>query len=385
MSDYYHDDPVEFSKPKSKKFPGLFALLIFIFAGGNFLQTTLAANISLGSGGRVEYGQGVAITAACAGSTALTVTPKSSFVNASGSGNFKFTSITVSNIPASCATKQFNFSAYDVNGTQAALFNGKTSLVVAGDGTTINTKWDVTGVSVKGSYDAQGIGTFTATFTTTPAAADSVTTFALQSADAEFKPKYSVGDKGPAGGTVYYADYAGFSSPGAPCATSCNYLEYAPKNWSGSTDDPSYIWSSNTSTYGVDIRNSVIYESGQWLGNGALGAGFMNTKNMLTSNAATGYTADTSGAAYRASQYAGPTGSSLGQWHLPSYRELYFMFAYGQGVPAGLIGASPQVESRYWSSSELSTSEAASMRVEYGSQGQRPKNQQLWVRPVRVF
>jgi len=390
MEIHYYDDPVEEPEVKRQKPRALFGVLL-LCAGGLFLNTTLAANINISTGGKVEFGQGIAITTACSGSTALTVTPKASLENASGAGTFKFTSLTVSNIPASCVSKQFTFSAFDNNGVQATLFSGRKSLDVVGDGNIISVNSDVTGVTVSGSYNAQGVGTFTATFANSPALADSVTAFTLQSAEAGFQPKYVLGDTGPGGGTVYYVNYSGFSSPGAPCGTSCKYLEYAPKTWSGSSTDPDYQWSSNTSAFAVDIRNTFdeIGQRGLDVGNTAIGAGYMNTRNMLTTNATTGYTADTSGAAYRVSQYAGPKGTTVGQWHLPSYRELEFIQSYTMGRtgnPAGLIGW-PNVGggNRYWSSSEVSISESSSLRVENFARGLRTKSDLLWVRPVRVF
>jgi len=81
LSDFYYDDPVEESKGTRKNFKGVLALILLVVAGGTYLQTTLAANISLNSGSRVEFGQGVAMTAACSGANSLTVTPNSEFVN----------------------------------------------------------------------------------------------------------------------------------------------------------------------------------------------------------------------------------------------------------------------------------------------------------------
>ena len=102
MSAYYYDDPVDDPGVKRKQPKAIFASVLILFAGGLFLNTTLAANINIGTGGKVEFGQGMTMTAACSGSTSLTVTPRSSFVNASGSGAFYFNSVTVSGIPSSC-------------------------------------------------------------------------------------------------------------------------------------------------------------------------------------------------------------------------------------------------------------------------------------------
>ena len=102
QDDFYSDDPTDGSaSPVKKKFPGFVAFLLFVFAGGSFLQTTLAANISLNSGSPVEFGQGVTQTTACSGATDLTITPYSSFTNTSGAGAFYFSSVKVSNIPTS--------------------------------------------------------------------------------------------------------------------------------------------------------------------------------------------------------------------------------------------------------------------------------------------
>ena len=54
----YHDDPVEDQKSRaSGKISGLLALVLTIFGAGFYLQSTLAANVSLNSGGAIEFGQ----------------------------------------------------------------------------------------------------------------------------------------------------------------------------------------------------------------------------------------------------------------------------------------------------------------------------------------
>ena len=93
----YHDDPIDLNfKPKKGKLSSVLALLLLIVGGTFLVQNTLAANISLNSGGAVEFGQGVAMTAACSGANVLTVTPTSSFINVSGAGSHYFNSVRVS-------------------------------------------------------------------------------------------------------------------------------------------------------------------------------------------------------------------------------------------------------------------------------------------------
>jgi hypothetical protein len=47
------------------------------------LGSTLAANLSLNSGGAIEFGQGVSVTSAC-DDNGITVTPSVRFMNAAG-------------------------------------------------------------------------------------------------------------------------------------------------------------------------------------------------------------------------------------------------------------------------------------------------------------
>ena len=84
------------------------------------LSSTLAANISINSGGNVEFGQGIAGAAAC--DSSLTLTPGSVFANTGGSsGTFYFGSIKVADAStnsgttglALCANKYIRLAAYD--------------------------------------------------------------------------------------------------------------------------------------------------------------------------------------------------------------------------------------------------------------------------------
>jgi len=67
MAVYYHDDPIEETPAPRRKVPGILASILILLAGGLFLNTTLAGNISINSGAAVEFGQSVVVSAACAG------------------------------------------------------------------------------------------------------------------------------------------------------------------------------------------------------------------------------------------------------------------------------------------------------------------------------
>ena len=85
------------------------------------LGSTLAANISLGSGSTLEFGQGVQVTAAC--DSSITLTPKVDFVNGS-SPVFMLSTISFSDLDSralsstltnggtGCATRTLTLNAY---------------------------------------------------------------------------------------------------------------------------------------------------------------------------------------------------------------------------------------------------------------------------------
>jgi hypothetical protein len=60
------------------------------------LGSTLAANISLGSGSSLEFGQGVQVTAAC--DNAITLSPRVSFVNSTNNPQFYMSTVSFSDV-----------------------------------------------------------------------------------------------------------------------------------------------------------------------------------------------------------------------------------------------------------------------------------------------
>jgi len=120
--DYYHDDVVEEKQKRSNRFlHGPLFYLSFIAIGAYLLfNGTFAANITVNTGQRVEFGQGLAMFTACSGSNVITLTPKSTFTN-SGSGTFYLSSIQIDNIPTSCYTNQFSLKVYDASSSSSPL------------------------------------------------------------------------------------------------------------------------------------------------------------------------------------------------------------------------------------------------------------------------
>ena len=168
------DEPVVKKKSNTRNLKialGLAAVILIPTIG-----STLAGSIGLTAvgGGGVEFGQGLAQTAAC--DDAITVTPSSTFVNASGAGTFKVGTVVLSGIKDTCSGKIFKVKAWNNTAGSSALI-----LSASGAGSpacvatyTITTPSDVNTntISTESSNDCVGtVGSYslnanTITFTT---------------------------------------------------------------------------------------------------------------------------------------------------------------------------------------------------------------------------
>ena len=146
------------------------------------LGSTLAANISLGSGSTLEFGQGVQVTAAC--DSTITLTPKVNFVNGV-SPVFMLSTIGFSDVDGraigsasssggtGCATRTLTLNAYgDTSATplQIATSPTSTALSVATIGINGSTPTTSAGFTIA---NTAGLATATSSFDlgiTTPSA-----------------------------------------------------------------------------------------------------------------------------------------------------------------------------------------------------------------------
>lgn len=331
------------------------AMIAFIAA----ISPTLAANISLNSSQSVEFGQGMAQTTACSGGTSLTVTPYSSFVNGTGtSGDFYFSSITVSNIPSSCNNKDFTIRAYGDGGVNAiAIFNtSSTSAVVINDGGTYRL-----GVGSSGMTITQSSETFTALFSSPVALSSTVFKITVESGDQA--ETYSVGSVGPGGGIIFYVAPTPFSC-GPTMNLTCSYLEAAPASGTDAWVDANYLWSGNTNTaIGSDARGTVI------------GTGYRNTL-AIVGQAGGGNTASRAATVARA--YRGP--NNLSDWFIPSLDELTQL--YQNQVTVGISNSFDD----FWSSNEADADHAMIQWFQGdGGTYWNIKGSLNAVRPIRAF
>jgi hypothetical protein len=404
-NDFYSDDPVErtHNPLKKKKFSSILAVLLLLVGGTYLVQTTLAANISLNTGSPIEFGQGITATAACSGATDLTITPYSSFTNASSAGAFYFSSVKVSNIPTSCYGVDFTINAYDnSNSSPLAIFNSTSAnAVVYNNAGTFSAGNGSTGMTV-----SSGSGTFTATFAVPVAQSSNVFKLTIQSGAHTLPTVYSVGNVGPGGGFIYYVNDAGFdcgatfTSTGSPTGGKCKYLEVAPSGWNTGTD-PSKQWATGTLSSGNAILDISTIPNRSALDRNELsqvGLGYKYSIDIVTQNGA--YNASSNN--YAAGAARAYTGGSKSDWYLPTASELNLLCQWSRGVAPSVttrcIGGSANsatygassagfvTNNYYWSSNEYTSTGMANLQYfGDGSQATDAKNSPYPVRPIRAF
>ena len=210
---------------------------------------------------------------------------------------------------------------------------------------------------------------------------------------------YSVGDRGPGGGIVFYVSPAPFTSAGSTCNTECKYLEVAPAGWNNDDDvanDTTLAWSSNTTTLtGQDTttagsESNFAFEKFNW----KIGRGFYNTSVMKVADPAT------SAAQAAVLAYAG--GGFTGQWFIPSMNELNELCKYARGQTTGVVTVACAgtgslktgtvndlggfIADYYWSSTEKD--ESTAWNQGFGDfatfRGSPTKTTGKYVRPIRA-
>jgi len=210
---------------------------------------------------------------------------------------------------------------------------------------------------------------------------------------------YTVGQTGPGGGLIYYANAAGFdcgatySPTGSPTGGKCNYLEVAPSGWNTGTD-PGRRWavSAQQSIDVASITNDAV-PFNDVLG---IGLGYRNSVAIVDQGN------DITTAAGLARAY---TGGGKSDWYLPSAAELNLLCQWvrgvAQSVTTGCSGGNYDqnntahlilagiINTYYWSSSEKNASFAWYQDLYYYSNAPQgtffSKSQPNAVRPVRAF
>lgn len=221
--DFEDSNEVGATKTRSRSILGVALFGVMVMLGQTF-----AANISIGTGGAVEFGQGIQATTACSGSNPISMKPATSFANASGAGAMKFSAIEVSNIPTSCQGSKFVFTAYNETSTTplSVYDTSRTSVVVImrSDNTFVS-PIGTSGITVS----TLSSSSFRVEFGTPASDSNLVYRLTVESLKASCSEGSScvVGDIGPGGGRV-------FLTPTSAGNTTGLYFEVAPENISGS-------------------------------------------------------------------------------------------------------------------------------------------------------
>ncbi len=152
------------------------------------LGSTLAANISLGSGSAIEFGQGVQTTSACDAS--ITLSPKVTFVNSSSNPQFYLSTVSFTGVDSSssgCQGKTLTLNAYgDSIATPLQLATGPSSAVVtnATIGITSGNPTSAAGTTISGVGGTNSTShSFDLGFTTPSSTSGAVYKLTLQSSN----------------------------------------------------------------------------------------------------------------------------------------------------------------------------------------------------------
>jgi hypothetical protein len=361
----------EKSKSRSSK-PSKFMVAIGIALILFGLRSTLASSINLNSGGPIEFGQGKIITSAC--DSEILMSPNSTFINAVGGGEYRFTSLTFSDINSDsshCSNKSFTIKAYGNGGANSLNFVDSTSEIIVEDTGSNFVLTPATGVSI--SQDSGDVSTFTLLFNSanSPMLTDDLDQITIESKDS-LEITYALNDEGPAGGWIVYHSVAGFPC-GLTLGDTCHYLEAAKADWNLGTNAFPWAITAYKDVYvggGTSARDATKNCD-------AIVCGLKNTQAIVDQ----GNDATTAAGIARAYNGGGNT-----DWFLPSINELH-------QVVAVLYGGSGDLANSFtWSSSEKPTSPVRG-RYQYPSvgsnhvwfDGQNTKNGVHEVRPVRAF
>jgi hypothetical protein len=133
----------------------------------------------LSSDGGIEFGQSASQIVTCAGTPInLTITPFSTFTNASDSGTHYFKSVKVSGIPAQCAGVDFKIRAFDNSSSNPlAIFDTNNTVAVV---RVISTSSYSAGTGSYGTTVSSAAGSFTTSFDSPVAVSTSVSKLTIE-------------------------------------------------------------------------------------------------------------------------------------------------------------------------------------------------------------
>ncbi len=185
--------------------------------------------------------------------------------------------------------------------------------------------------------------------------------------------EYEVGDKGPAGGYIFYVN-------SNAAKDGWKYLEAAP----GDLSEQYYFGFYRTSDSGEDLAVDTSTE---------VGTGKSNTENLVKAMGDEAYKwpsdDETSGGSvktkYAAKACADYTLEGYDDWFLPSKDELHLMYTNLKDKGKGGTWKDSEGDSWYWSSSEKGAHYSYKELFYDGTRTDSSRIGSFWVRPVRSF
>jgi hypothetical protein len=197
---------------------------------------------------------------------------------------------------------------------------------------------------------------------------------------------YSIGSTGPGGGVIYYRSSSGWTC-GPTLDEKCYYLEVAPPALGLASWDTDTVNSVSRAWAQSPHQITAVPDFGDRTNAQLIGYGYRNTQLIINQ----GNSDSTTSAAALAQSF---TGGGFFDWFLPTRNELNELCKWqtasdcsqtttNQNSAAGATGF---VRGPYWSSSELSATEAYSRENRQGgNQGGGVKSSTALVRPIRAF
>jgi hypothetical protein len=283
---------------KRRKSPLRVLLVVAALALFATLSSTLAANIAINTGSPAEFGQGIATSTIC--DSYLEIRASTTF---DGSAH-NLDTIEIGDISTLTHDNNLSIQIYD-SGTATGLLQEPAVVKVGADGSTFtktsqndNTTLETVTVDTSslgsGSKNEKGKSVIRLKSITSdgtnPIPASDIFKFTIQSdGNGYCTPIYSIGDVGPAGGTVGILPTTAGNTTGL-------YFEFAVKSAS------EYVWCPQSSTGGTNVVGT----------SNAIGAGAANTTKIVAACA--------SGGAVYADSY---TFGGYSDWFLPSLKEIY--------------------------------------------------------------
>jgi hypothetical protein len=324
-------------------------------------------------------------------STAYTITA----TNATGSATRTFT-LTVTTAPtrlvisrASVGTTtgvpfstQPQITIQDANSETVTTSSAVVTATISTGGGLVGTKTAtaVAGVATFNNLGIRGWGNTSYTITYSVSGLTSATQ-SITTASA-----YLIGSTGPGGGVIYYRSSSGWTC-GLALDEKCYYLEVAPPALGLASWDTDTVNSVSRTWAQSPHQTTAVPDFGDRTNAQLIGYGYRNTQLIINQ----GNSDSTTSAAALAQSFRG---GGFSDWFLPSRNELNVLCLWQTASDCGQVitnqnsaaGATGFVRGPYWSSSELSATDAYSRENRQGgNQGGGAKSSSALVRPIRAF